>query len=157
MKNRLKGITLIETMLYIGLFSVIIIIVLNFMLSTQEATQKTQSRSDVHRVAEFVSQHINHSFNKTLSVNPLTSIFDSSQGVLDLQFTEGSKQYTISNSRLYFDGIPITPTNVTINSFTVQPVYKGTDTIIGIKTDIDILSRKDPSVVDSLNLLLLIR
>jgi type II secretory pathway pseudopilin PulG len=157
MRNRLKGVTLIETMLYIGLFSVIIIIVLNFMLSTQEATQRTDARSNISNISNFISQHINYSFNKALSVDQGTSIFDSSQGLLALQFPDGNKQYTLSNSRIYFDGIPITPSNTSVASFTLHPVYRGLDTIIGVKIDIDILSNKNPSITDTINLLLILR
>lgn len=157
MRNRLKGVTLIETILYIGLFSVIIIIVLNFMLSTQEATQRTDIRSSLNRTSGFVSQHINYSFNKAISIDQNTSIFDNSQGLLALEFTEGNKQYTLSDSRIHFDGVPITPSSTSVTSFTLHPIYKGTDTIVGVKIDMDILSKKNPSITDTINLLLTLR
>lgn len=157
MKNRLKGVTLIETMLYIGLFSAIIIIVLNFMLSTQEATQRTDTRTQVNRVSEFVSQHIDYSFKNILSVDESNSVFNNSQGILSLNFTEGNKQYTISDSRIYFDNTPITPTSVSITELKFEPIYKGIDTIVGIKTEITVISKKDSNITETINLLSLIR
>lgn len=156
MKNRLKGITLVETMLYIGLFSAIIIIVLNFMLSTQEATQRTNIRNQLNTTSEFISQHMNYTFNKTIAINN-TSIFNNDQGLLDIQLTEGNKQYSISNSRIYFDGTPITPSNILVTKFLVEPVYKGTDTIIGIRTEITLVSKQDSKLTETINLLSLIR
>lgn len=157
MKNRLKGITLVETVLYIGLFSSIIIIVLNFMLSTQEATQRTNIRSHLSTASQFVSQHINYSFNKTISVNKDTSIFNNDQGLLDLQFTDGNKQYTISDSRIYFDGIPITPSSISVTKFLLEPIYKGVDLIIGIRTEITFVSKQNGDFTQTINLLSIIR
>ncbi|MBP6976112.1 hypothetical protein KBB42_00750 [Candidatus Dojkabacteria bacterium] len=157
MKNRLKGVTLIETMLYIGLFSVIIIIVLNFMLSTQEATQRTDTRLELSRVSEFVSKHMNSSFNKITSVDGTNSIFNNAQGVLSLVFSDGNKQYKLTDSRIYFDNTPITPTNVSVTGFHLEPIYKGTDTIVGIKTEITIVSNRDPNIIETINLLSLTR
>lgn len=157
MRNKLKGVTLVETMLYIGLFSIIIIIVLNFMLSTQEATQRTDNRAQLTRSSDFVSQHINYSFNKILSVDKITSVFNNSQGVLSLKFPDGNKQYTLLNSRVYFDNTPITPTNISVTEFKVEPIYKGTDTIVGIRTEIIFVSNKDSKISETLNLLSLVR
>lgn len=144
-------------MLYIGLFSIIIIIVLNFMLSTQEATQRTDTRTQLSRVSQFVSQHINYSFNKVISVNSSDSVFNNPQGVLSLDFSDGNKQYIVQDSRIYFDNTPITPTTVSITEFIVEPVYKGIDTIVGIKTEITVVSKRDPSITETINLLSLIR
>ncbi len=157
MKNRLKGITLVETVLYIGLFSSIIIIVLNFMLSTQEATQRTNIKSHLSTASEFVSQHINYSFNKTISVNENTSIFNNDQGVLDLHLIDGDKQYTLSNSRIYFDGTPITPSNISVTKFSLEPIYKGTDLIIGIRTEIIFVSNQNDDFTETINILSIIR
>jgi hypothetical protein len=157
MRNRLKGITLIETMLYIGLFSIIILIVLNFMLSTQESTIRNNKRGDVYKTSEFVIQHIEYSFNNALSISKDNSIFNSTLGVLELQFSEGSKQYTLSNSTLYFDGVPITPPNISITKFSLIPIYNGGDLPIAVKIDIDLVSKDDPKITDTINLLSTLR
>ncbi|HNW23708.1 MAG TPA: hypothetical protein PKH06_03030 [Candidatus Dojkabacteria bacterium] len=157
MRNKLKGITLVETILYIGLFSIIIIIVLNFMLSTQEANQRTDNRLEINRVSEFVSKHINSSFNKNLSIDSTTSVFNDNQGVLSLIFIDGNRQYTLTDSQISFDGTPITPTTVSVTRFNLIPIYKGTDTIVGIKTEITFISKKDSSITETINLLSLIR
>ena len=157
MRNRLKGLTLIETMLYIGLFSIIILMVLNFMLSTQESTLKNNRRGHVYKSAEFIIQHINYSFNKAQIVNDTNSVFGTEIGTLELQFADASKRYTVSNATLFFDGTPITPSNVSVTQFTLQPMYNGITTPIAVKIDIKLVSEEDYSITDTINLLSTLR
>ncbi len=157
MKNRLKGITLIETMLYIGLFSIIILMVLNFMLATQESTLKNNRRGQVYKSAEFIIQHINYSFDNALVVNEENSIFSSSIGILELQFADASKRYTVSNATLYFDRTPITPSNISVTQFALVPMYNGITTPIAVKIDIVLVSEDDTTITDTINLLSTLR
>lgn len=157
MKNRLKGVTLIETMLYIGLFSVIIIIVLNFMLSTQEATLRNSRKNDVHQSYEFITQHINYSFNKALSIVEGGSSFGNNQGILQLQFSDGNMQYYVTDNTLFFDGIPITPESITVNSFSLEQVFDRDNIMIGVRFSIQLTSKGDSSITDTLNMLSTLR
>ena len=157
MKNRLKGITLIETMLYIGLFSIIILMVLNFMLSTQESTLRNNRRGDVYKSAEFVIQHIEYSFDKAITVSKDNSTFNTNIGILELQFNDGNKQYTLSNSTLYFDTIPITPPNISVTQFSLIPIYNGGELPIAVKINISLVSKDDPKITDTINLLSTLR
>lgn len=157
MKNKLKGVTLIEAMLYIGLFSIIIMIVLNFMFSTQEATLRTNRRSQLNTASEFVNQHINYSFSNALRINEENCAFGNNQGILELQLQEGNRQYTMSNGRLYYDSIPITPTNVVVSSFSLTPVHDRNSVLIGVRTEVLLLSKGDTSLTDTLNILSILR
>ena len=157
MKNRLKGVTLIETMLYIGLFSIIMVIILNFMLSTQEATNRNNEKTNLNRTSVFLSQHISDSFSKTISINQDTSVFDSDQGVLTLNFSSEGKQYTFIDSRIYFNNIPITPTSLSITQFKLEPVFKDLTALIGVKITISAYSEKVPELSETINILEIIR
>lgn len=157
MRNRLKGITLVETMLYIGLFSIIILIIINFMLSAQEASRRNDVNSDLSRASELISQHLSYSFDRAVSVNELNSIFDTSQGVIELNFSNKIKQYALVDSRLYFDGIPISPSTILVSQFLLQPIYKSENTIIGIRIAIELQSKKDLTFSKTVNLLEIVR
>jgi len=154
-------------MLYIGLFSIIIMIVLNFMFSTQEATLRTNRRSQLNTASEFISQHISYSFSKALSINEESSTFGNNQGVLELQLQEGYRQYTMANGRIrqytmangriYYDSIPITPSNIVVSSFSLTPVYDRSNVPIGIRTEILLFSSGDSNLTETLNMLLILR
>ena len=157
MKNRLKGITLVETLLYIGLFSIIIVIIMNFMLSAQEATRRNDINSNISRTAELITQHLSYSFDRTISVNELNSVFNNNIGVLELNFANESKQYTLIDSTLYFDSIPITPSTISVNQFLLEPTYKNGTTIIGVRITIELQSKIDSTFRQTVNLLEIVR
>ena len=65
MKNKkLKGVTLVETLLYIGLSSIILFVVLSFMLSTQEASSRTSAKTKTHQASQFILEHLHETFRQ---------------------------------------------------------------------------------------------
>lgn len=156
--NKLKGVTLIETMLYIGLFSIILLMVLNFMLSTQEATLKNNRRGTVYKTSEFLTQHLTSSFENALSISNINSVFGNTNGLLELTFSDGSKQYSLSNSTLFFGSVRLTPPDISVTQFLLEPIYNGDPNIpIAVRITIDTVSKSDPTITDTLNLLSILR
>ncbi len=127
------------------------------MFSTQEATLRTNRRSQLNTASEFISQHISYSFSKALSINEESSTFGNNQGVLELQLQEGYRQYTMANGRIYYDSIPITPSNIVVSSFSLTPVYDRSNVPIGIRTEILLFSSGDSNLTETLNMLLILR
>ncbi|HCC67925.1 TPA: hypothetical protein DEP90_01770 [Patescibacteria group bacterium] len=156
MKNRLKGITLMETVLYIGLFSVITLIILNFMLSLQETTLRTKRKSDLHQASEFMIRHLDYSFTKALSINELNSVFENSNGVLELMFESGNKQYYLTDSKFYFNGTSLTTSSILVSDFFVTPVYTGSSNLTGVKINMILISSEDVNFTKSVDILLVL-
>lgn len=156
-KHKLQGVTLVETLLYIGIFTLIMITILNFTLSTQEANNMNNIKSEIHTTSEFLALHFSDSFEKTLSIDKDSSIFNSNQGQLDIIFSSGVNQYTFTNNKILFNNTPITTPRITVTQFLLEPVYKGTDTIIGVEITIGMQSTKDPSFSKTINLLEIVR
>ncbi len=157
MKNKLKGITLMETVLYIGLFSIVLFLILSFMLSTQEGNLRTQRRSTVHTSAQFLKQHFDYSFTKVIGINVATSVFNTDNSVLDLTFSSGTRKYSLSNTRILFNEVPITPSSVVVLKFFAEPIYNKKGAIVAVKVSTDILSAADSKVKETLNFLLVVR
>ncbi len=154
MTNRLKGVTLVETLLYIGLFSVMMLVLLNFMLSTQEVMSRTNIRGELDNSLQFVARHINDSFEKAQSLDQENTTFDTDDGEIQLTFQEGDKTYTLSNNNLLFDGTPIHSSKYSVSKFNIEPVYKGESILIGVRVNITMHSKKEPSFTQDLNLLI---
>ncbi|MBI2356802.1 hypothetical protein HYV12_02000 [Candidatus Dojkabacteria bacterium] len=157
MKNKLKGITLLETLVYLSLFSVIILMILNFMLATQESTLRTERKRIVHQASEFVIQHLTDSFHKAQSIDSINSVFENSNGKLQIRYETTTGVYEIVNNRLQYNGVPITPPNTSITQFILTPVYDNDNTIIGINTDILLVLNKDNSISLPINMLFTLR
>ncbi len=157
-KRKLKGVTLIETMLYIGLFSIILLMVLNFMMSTQEATLKNNRRGAVYKTSEFLTQHLTNSFENAISIDNTNSVFGNNNGLLELNFSDGIKQYYLLNSTLFFDSVRITPPDISVTQFFLEPIYNGDpNTPIAVKITIDTVSNSDSTITETINLLSILR
>ncbi|HHX99575.1 TPA: hypothetical protein GX533_02790 [Candidatus Dojkabacteria bacterium] len=156
-KIKLKGLTLLETLLYVALFSMILFVIINFMLGTQEATRRNMQRSSVHQSAQFVKQHFDYSFQKVIQVSEGSSIFNNDNGKLTLIFSDTSKSYTISNNRIYFNDIAITPKNISATKLHFEPIYSKKGVVMAIKVSTKLVTKKDPKIFEEITYLAVIR
>jgi type II secretory pathway pseudopilin PulG len=156
MKNKYKGFTLIETMLYIGLFSIIIIMVVSFMLSTQRSTVKTESQENIFRSSQFISQHIKHSISEADSLDESNTVFNDDNGTISLILSTDIKIYELQDQRLYFDNTLISNSDILITKFFVTPLYDELD-IVGVKVEIELLDKSDQTITDTINILELLK
>lgn len=153
MKNNLKGITLIETIIYIGIFALFLPIVMNFMLSTQESTRRNNYNLQLSKSVEFISEHLDYSFEKVKSIKEEDCIFNEDRGVLVLNTTNETVSYTVSNSKIYYNTTPITPSNMSITQFRIEPIYNHLNIATGVRIFVALQSKHDPSMTTSFNLL----
>jgi type II secretory pathway pseudopilin PulG len=152
MKNKLKGVTLLETVLYIGLFSIILFIVVNFMLTAQESSRRTNESERLHRTKHFISQHIDYSFQNSDEIDETNSIFDNDLGKLTLTIDTLPKSYELVNDELIYDGIPISSPYISVERFLITPIYEDIE-IVGIKIDILLRDRNNTELTEEINLL----
>lgn len=152
MKNKLKGFTLIETVLYIGLFSIILLMVISFMLMTQESASNTKSTESLYDTSQFITQHINYTFENALSVDETNSNFEIDSGKLTLLVDTLTKVYDIQNQQLYYDGVPVSPPHITVEKFYLTPIYKDTD-ITAVRIEILLRDKKNVDRTEEITLL----
>ena len=139
-------------MLYIGLFSIILIIVISFMLSTQESARRTEGQENLFRSSQFINQHINIIVNEADSIDETNTVFDDDEGHLGLIIDTLPKSYQLINQRLYFDGTVISNSKIVVNKFYISPVYDELD-IVGVRLDIEIADSSNLTVIDEINIL----
>ncbi|MDX9739399.1 MAG: hypothetical protein RBT33_03535 [Candidatus Dojkabacteria bacterium] len=157
MKNKLKGVTLLETVIYIGLFSLITIMILNFMLTAQESTTRTMRKSLIHQSKEFLLGHIDSTLNSSTYIDKDSSIFNDENGVLQINISGEDKQYTISDSVIYYDSIAITPSSLSVDGFFLEPIYDGDGEAIGVLITTTLRSNGDSSISEDINFLFTLR
>ncbi len=157
MKNRLKGTTLIETVLYIAILTSILFVLVNFTLSTQEATIHTERRSQIYTNTEFITQHLDSTFSKISTIDEAQSSFDQDKGILYLNIQNEEHNYTLSQNKLLYDNTPISGNDVIVNSFNIQPLYNKKDIVSAVKISIQITSLRDAKVKKNITTLYTIR
>ena len=156
-QNKLKGLTLLETLVYVALFSIILFVIINFVLGTQESTRRNSQRSSVYQSAQFLKQHLDYSFQKVILVNEGGSVLNNDNGKLTLVFSDTSKSYTILNNRIYFNDIAITPKNISATKLHFEPIYSKKGVIMAIKVSTKLVSKKDPKIFEEITYLAVIR
>ncbi len=152
MKNKLKGLTLLETVLYIGLFSAVLLIFVTFMLNTQEATTRTQNKTSLHKTTSFIAQHINYTFESTDSIDGDSSIFETDIGKLDIIVDEAPKVYELQNSQLFYDGVLISSPGVLVERFYLTPIYEELD-VIAVRIEILLRDSSNTKLTEEINFL----
>ena len=156
MKNKLNAFTLLETILYIGLFSAVLFIVLSFMLSTQEANMRTERSENIYQSSQFITEHINYTFGKAESINEANSLFEDDNGKLSLIVNSEVKTYEIESQKLIYDSIQISSSDIIVENFYLTPLYKDLE-IIGVKINIKLRDKEDSKLTEEINLLSTLR
>ncbi len=79
-----KGLTLLETIVYMALVSIVVLAFVSFALDVVGTAQKARVQQEVQQNARFVVERINHEIRSASSLNAGSSTFDSHPGVLFL-------------------------------------------------------------------------
>ncbi|MCA9385412.1 hypothetical protein KC717_02065 [Candidatus Dojkabacteria bacterium] len=145
-EKTLQGLTLFEALLYLALFSIIFVVVIEIMSTIDQSNNTAKYRAEIDRNIIFVAEHIKESFRTSESINST----DTGMILLDLA-DAGYYQYTDSGSTLYFDNdgietLPITTSKVAIGTFGVQDVENKDGDVVGVRVLFDISSARDPNI-----------
>lgn len=157
MKNRLKGTTLVETVLYIAILTSILFVMVSFMLSTREATMRTERRSNVYSTSEFLTQHLGYIFASVTSINETKSSFNVDNGSLYANIGSGEHYYTLTDNKLIYDGTPISGNNVLIRKFNIEAVHNKKNEVVGVRVTLEIVASRDAQVKKEITTLYTIR
>lgn len=157
MKNRLYGMTLVETLIYIGLFAIIIVMVVNFMITTLQSSTRISRNGLLDQNMSFLANHMEDTFDRALEINSTGSIFENNNSVLNIQLPSGPQSYLLNEGTLFYNGARLTPPSVRISRFFVSPVYDGAMNILAVRVQIQSENSSDSSIHDELNILLTLR
>jgi len=159
MRNKIlhnyKGVTLIEALIYLGIFAAIFTVIIQYVLTTVQSNQRNEYRYDLASTTVLIHEHLNSSFFSSTSTDSVLSTFNSDQSVLHLQNNTGYYEYYVSNGVLQFNsgGIveAITPNSIYVSRFYVTPIIDGEGNILAVEITIDISSNKDSTVTKTIN------
>jgi type II secretory pathway pseudopilin PulG len=150
MNNKLrnkKGVTLIETVLYLSLFSIVFLVIIQFFFATTDLNNNVAIRNQFERDTIFLDEHINQSFKDTISLNEINTVFGSSSGVLSLNTNSGLLEYYLEDDRIYVDrsGIsnPLTGSGYVVTNFLLNRVEWEDNSLRGINITIDLEDEKN--------------
>lgn len=144
-KSKVKAFTLVEVILYVGLFGFIFTTIISFFLVTDEFNKNDKYQIDVAKSALFVVEHLEETFNNAKSIDIANSTFDNNIGILTVVKDDNSTvRYSVSNNRIIVltsTSNFISPVDIVINKFRFEQVIDN-GVIKGVRFDLDISSAK---------------
>lgn len=157
MKNRLKGTTLVETVLYIAILTTILFVIVSFTLSTSEATMRTERRAHVYSASEFITQHLDYIFSRATGINETKSSFNQDNGMLYINIGNEEHYYSLSSNKLVYDGTEMNTKDILIKKFHAVPVHNKKEKVVGVRVTLEIESLRDQKVKKEVNTLYTVR
>lgn len=132
-----KGFTLVETLVYIAIFTVFFATIIQFSLSIEESNRIANLRKLLSNNSIYLVNHINDTFSKSQVIEESLSIFDSNSskiylrnGVTTFEYIKSQNQIVFKrsgvSSELNYDG-------VRLDRFVANKITDNSNDILGIR------------------------
>lgn len=151
---RTRAFTLIETILYLALFNVIFFSIITWAIAITQNNRSAEYKNAIEKNAIFISEHLQDSFRKGLTIDEANSIFNDTNGKVRVNFTSGYFEYSRNGGML--QGTNGTSTFelidkfVQITDFNVSPVIVQPNTIVGARITISLSAVKYPNLTKTI-------
>jgi hypothetical protein len=147
--RKLKGMTIVEVLVYFALFGVIFISIIEFMISIRATNTIAVQRNELEKNSIFVMNHFNSNFDKTNSINVGSSVFNNDNGKIVLNLSGGTVEYSLVNGVLHYlengTDYVLTNTDFTLSKFYLEQVLNSQNQLVGVRFNITFQSSKNPS------------
>ncbi len=147
MQKNLKGITLIEILLYLAIFAIFFFGIIQFFFYLEDSNQLSGETLKIDRSIIFLTQHFEDSFNTYTSID--TDITDEETRFNDgdgdyvddmLVLDPGDKKYYVVDNKLLFSGANLTRSDLKIDQFKLERIEDTSNNLIGVEVTIGITS-----------------
>ncbi len=154
-KKKKKGITLIETLLYLSLFGMFFVTILEYVFAITEFNRFADQRNEIQKNVIYLDQHLKDSFVVADSIDTGQTTFSNNSGKLRLTTTGGAfYEYNIVNQRLQFNKngtlFFLTKPEHIISRFNLEPVTNAEGTTVAVKVIIDLAYNKKTDLFESM-------
>lgn len=151
LRRKVAAATLLEMIVYVALFGVIFISVVEFTLTMQEYDQNAVYYNDLERSAVFVNQHIRQTFRQGKLIKPATSVFDNDNGQLVLTSTNNIDiTYKLVNGELMINRSsvdnPITPSSIRVTKLRFTKIVDSEGKEVGTEIEYRLELKQEPQV-----------
>jgi len=143
MINKLKAITLTETVVYIAIFSIFMLTLMQFFISIQINQDKVYKELELEMNRIFVTNHFEEKIKNKFILDQQNSLID--EEIAEIVFLSENKtlSYKIITGNLILDNtneiISITNNKAVVETFQVEPIINRTDNLSAIKISLTII------------------
>ena len=153
MRNKFKGITLVESLIYLALFGVFFLTVMQFLFYLQNFTNNAESRLLLNQNSIFISEHLKETFKNAKSIDTINSQLDQDLGKIRIQNNDNTYvEYLVNQNRIDFKDnlgnlIPLSQTKIGINKLNFQTITdQGGSKIISVRVILELYAKDKPEV-----------
>lgn len=155
-QRRQPGLTLIETIVYLAIFGIVFVAIVQFALGISEFNRLNVYRQQLDRNAILVLQHLESEFNQSKTIVTNNSQFDTDNGVLELtNLTNDTVSYSLSAGQIMVQrgsaaAVSLTPSaELTVQKFRLTPLLNA-GSYIGVHWEIELVSKGDTALTRSI-------
>ena len=132
-----QGITLIEVVIYLALFAILFVVVVEFTLAVSERNRNARARTEVERSLIFALEHIEDAFDNAQSIDAGSSIFHSDNGVLVLTVSGEQVMYSLTADTLEYSrtagSFNLTGPRISVDVFRLEEILDESSAVIGAR------------------------
>lgn len=150
---KIKGVSLVETILYISLFGIIFSGIMGFSLNIAELNRNANLRNNIERSAILLDEHITESFLVSDNIDRTVTEFNQDIGKIKIYKAGNSYLYYVYNGRMVIDrnGIQnyLTGSDLTVSKFLIEEVLSPTGSTTGVRISFDIRAANKANIIKS--------
>ena len=147
LKKRFKAITLVESLIYLALFGLIFLAVMQFFITLRGNNQLTLEKANLEKVNTYLNNHFSDSFLNTLYIDETNSIFTNNNGRIRIVKAGGYKEYSLNSGVLTYSDNGIIKTildpDYKIDKLRFDKILNEDNLLQGIRIELKIVSIKN--------------
>ncbi len=149
--RKLKAITIFEVLIYLALFGVIFVAIVQFVIAVRDSNSMAEYRSELEKVNIYTMNHLNSSFSVANDISDADSVFLADEGKIRLILSSKFVEYYLDEGVLYYNDNGtvhnITNPDYIINRLYFEKIENNDGELKGIRCNLEIVSIKASNVV----------
>jgi len=145
--RKLKAITIVETLIYLVLFGVIFIAIIEFFITMRDNNKSAIEKVNLEKVTIFLTNHLSDSFKNSLSIDELNSDFEINSGNIRVIKTGKYIEYSLVNDVLTFSdngtNKVILDPDYKVTRFYLERILNDKNILQGIRMELTVTSIKN--------------
>ena len=146
--KKLKGITAIESVIYLALFGLIFIAVMEFVITIRGNSQISMEKVNLEKVIIYLNNHISDSFINSTNIDDGNSIYANDGGKIRIVKATGYKEYSLNSGIFTYNDngtvLNVLDPDYHIEKLRFDKILNNSNELKGIRMELRIVSNKDP-------------
>lgn len=147
LNSMFNGITLVESILYLALFAMIFVVIIQFSLSVSEGNRIAKDAANFELSTVSLSRHMQNTMKYVESIDDVNTVFENDNGHLYLLENGNTYEYFLQNQQLYYsdNGVvsKISTNENNVSKLNIEKVQLSDGTVAGVRVTIRVESLND--------------